>query len=93
MKGKKRRTPQQIVRLLQEADTRLNAGQGIAQVCQQLEIAESTFHRWRNQYGGMKSEEAKRLVELEKENARLKRLVGELTLDKEMLKELARGNF
>lgn len=93
MKGKKRRTPQQIVRLLQEADTRLNAGQGLAQVCQQLEIAESTFHRWRNQYGGMKSEEAKRLVELEKENARLKRLVGELTLDKEMLKELARGNF
>lgn len=93
MKGKKRRTPQQIVRLLEEADTRLNAGQSLAQVCQQLEIAESTFHRWRNQYGGMKSEEAKRLVELEKENARLKRLVGELTLDKEMLKELARGNF
>ena len=93
MKGKKRRTPQQIVRLLEEADTRLNAGQSLAQVCQQLEIAESTFHRWRNQYGGMKSEEAKRLVELEKENARLKRLVGELTLDKEMLRELARGNF
>lgn len=93
MKGKKRRTPQQIVRLLDEADTRLNAGQSLAQVCQQLEIAESTFHRWRNQYGGMKSEEAKRLVELEKENARLKKLVGELTLDKEMLKELARGNF
>lgn len=93
MKGKKRRTPQQIVRLLEEADTRLNAGQSLAQVCQQLEIAESTFHRWKNQYGGMKSEEAKRLVELEKENARLKRLVGELTLDKEMLRELARGNF
>ena len=93
MTGKKRRTPQQIVRLLEEADTRLNAGQSLSQVCQQLEIAESTFHRWRNQYGGMKSEEAKRLVELEKENARLKRLVGELTLDKEMLKELARGNF
>ncbi len=93
MKGKKRRTPQQIVRLLEEADTRLNAGQSLAQVCQRLEMAESTFHRWRNQYGGMKSEEAKRLVELEKENARLKRLVGELTLDKEMLKELARGNF
>lgn len=93
MKGKKRRTPQQIVRLLEEVDARFNAGQSLAQVCQQLEIAESTFHRWRNQYGGMKSEEAKRLVELEKENARLKKLVGELTLDKEMLKELARGNF
>lgn len=93
MKGKKCRTPQQIVRLLEEDDARLNAGQSLAQVCQQLEIAESTFHRWRNQYGGMKSEEAKRLVELEKENARLKRLVGELTLDKEMLRELARGNF
>lgn len=93
MKGKKRHTPQQIVRLLQEADTRLNAGQTIAHICQHLEISEATFHRWRNQYGGMKSEEAKRLVELEKENARLKRLVGELTLDREMLRELARGNF
>ncbi len=93
MKGKKRRTPEQIVKLLEEADTRLNAGQSLGQVCQALEIAESTFHRWRNQYGGMKSEEARRLKFLEKENAQLKRMIGELMLDKEMLKELARGNF
>ena len=56
-------------------------------------IAESTFHRWRNQYGGMKGEEAKRLKELEKENARLKRMVADLMLDKDMLTELAKGNF
>lgn len=93
MKGKKNRTPAQIVKLLEEADSRLNAGQSVAQVCQALEVSESTFHRWRNQYGGMKCEEAKRLKELEKENARLKRMVGNLMLDNEMLKELARGNF
>ena len=56
-------------------------------------IVESTFHRWRNQYGGMQGEEAKRLKELEKENARLKRMVADLMLDKEMLTELAKGNF
>ena len=56
-------------------------------------IAESTFHRWRNQYGGMKGEEAKRLKELEKENAPLKRMVADLMLDKDMLTELAKGNF
>lgn len=93
MKGKKSRTPAQIVKLLEEADSRLNAGQSVAQVCQAIEVSESTFHRWRNQYGGMKCEEAKRLKELEKENARLKRMVGNLMLDNEMLKELARGNF
>lgn len=93
MKGKKSRTPAQIVKLLEAADDRLNSGQSVAQVCQALEVSESTFHRWRNQYGGMKCEEAKRLKELEKENARLKRMVGDLMLDNEMLKELARGNF
>ena len=56
-------------------------------------IAESTFHRWRNQYGGMKGEEANRLKALEKENARLKRMVADLMLDKDMLTELAKGNF
>ena len=93
MKGKKWHSPEQIIKALNEADTRLNAGQTIAQVCQVMGIAESTFHRWRNQYGGMKGEEAKRLKELEKENMRLKRMVAELMLDKDMLTELAKGNF
>ena len=94
MKGKKKRhSPEQIVRKLEAADRRLTAGQNIAQVCQALEVSEATYHRWRNQYGGMKAEEAKRLKELEKENARLKKLVAELMLDKEMLKDLAEGNF
>ena len=74
MKGKKHHSPEQVIKLLAESDTRLNAGQSIAQVCQTMGIAESTFHRWRNQYGGMKGEEANRLKELEKENARLKRI-------------------
>jgi cell division protein FtsB len=69
------------------------AGQCIAQMCQALEIGEATYHRWRNQYGGMKAEEAKRLKELEQENARLKKMVADLMLDKEMLKEIASGNF
>jgi len=93
MGKKKRHSPEQIIRKLEDADRRLNAGQSIAQVCQVLEISEATYHRWRNQYGGMKAKEAKRLKELEKENAKLKKLVAELMLDKEMLKDLAEGNF
>jgi putative transposase len=93
MGKRKRHSPEQIVRKLEEADRRLNAGQGIEQVCQALEISEATFHRWRNQYGGMKAQEARRLKELEQENARLKKMVAELMLDKDMLKDLAEGNF
>jgi putative transposase len=93
MARRKRHSPAQIVAKLQDADRRLNAGQNIAQVCQALEVSEATYHRWRNQYGGMKAEEAKRLKELEQENARLKKLLAEAELDKAMLKELASGNF
>lgn len=93
MGKRKRHTPEQIVRKLEDADLRLNAGQGIEQVCQALTISEATYHRWRNQYGGMKAEEAKRLKELERENGRLKKMVAELMLDKQMLEELSRGNF
>ena len=89
----KRHNPEQIVRKLQDADRRLNAGQTIAQVCQALEISEATFHRWRIQYGGMKATEAKKLKELEIENQRLKKMVAELMLDKEMLKDIAEGNL
>lgn len=90
---RKRHTAVQIIRKLEDADRRLTAGQSIAQVCQALEVSEATYHRWRNQYGGMKAEEAKCLKELELENTRLKKMVAELMLDKAMLKELAEGNF
>jgi putative transposase len=89
----KRHSPEQIIRKLREADTMLASGQTIGQVVQALAISEQTFHRWRNQYGGMKAEEAKRLKELEQENKRLKKLVADLTLDKDILQEVLEGNF
>ena len=92
MKRKKHR-PEQIIRKLREADTMLSAGRTIGQVAQALEVSEQTFHRWRNQYGGMKAEEAKRLKELETENKRLKKLLAEAELDKEILKEALEGNY
>lgn len=93
MSKRKRHNPEQIVRKLQEADRLLNAGKSLAHVFQALEVSEATYHRWRNQYGGMKCEEAKRLKELEIENTRLKRLLAEAELDKAMLKDVASGNF
>ena len=87
------RTPEQIIRKLREADGMLAAGQTIGQVCQSLEVSEATFHRWRNQYGGMKAEEAKRLKQLEQENQRLKKLLAEAELDKAILKEASEGNW
>ena len=93
MAKRKRHTAAQIIRKLEDADRRLTAGQNVAQVCQALEVSEPTYHRWRNQYGGMKAEEARRLKELEVENTRLKKMVADLMLDKAMLKELAEGNF
>lgn len=91
MKGKKHK-PEQIIKKLREADTMLSAGKTIGQVVQVLEVSENTFHRWRNQYGGMKAEEAKRLKELEEENKRLKKLLAEAELDKAILKEVLEGN-
>ena len=91
MKGK-RHSPAQIVRKLQEADAMLAVGKTLGQVCQTMEVSEQTFHRWRNQYGGMKAQEAKRLKELEEENRRLKKLLAEAELDKAILKEALRGN-
>jgi len=71
----------------------LNQGHDVAEVCRQLEITQSTWHRWRNQYGGMKANDAKRLKELEKENAQLKRIVANQALDIDMLKFVAEGKF
>lgn len=92
-KRRKRHAPEQIVRKLRDADAMLNAGKDQAAVLQALEISEATYLRWRNQYGGMKAEEAKRLKELEHENQKLKEIVAELTLDNRMLKHLAEGNW
>ncbi len=90
---KKRHTPEQIVRKLREADAQFAAGVPIPEVARQLGISEATFHRWRNHYGGMKADAMKRLKELEKENARLKKIVADQVLDISILKEVSRGNF
>jgi len=87
-----RHSPEQIIRKLREADVDLATGLTIGQVCQKLGVAEATFHRWRNQYGGMKADEMKRLKRLEEENARLKKLVAELSLNNQILREAAEGN-
>ena len=92
-KRRKRHAPEQIVRKLRDADAMLNAGKDQAAVLQALEVSQSTFDRWRAQYGGMKAEEAKRLKELEDENKRLKEIVADLTLDNRMLKHVAEGNW
>ena len=92
-RGKKRHSPEQIIRKLHEAEVMLAVGKTIGQVVQVLEVSEQTYHRWRNQYGGMKSEEAKRLKELDQENKRLKKLLAEAELDKAILKEAMEGNW
>ena len=92
MKGKKH-SPEQIIKKLREADAMIATGKTIGQVVQALEISEQTLTRWRNQYGGMKSEEAKRLKALEDENRRLKQLVADQALDIQMLKHLSEGNW
>lgn len=84
---RKRHTPQQVVRQLQEAQAALAAGRDLAAVCQMLGISEQTYYRWRQKYGGMQAEEARRLAALEEENARLKKLVADLSLDKAILTE------
>ena len=89
----KRHTPNQVIRKLREAELMLGEGKSIAEVAKVLEVSEVTFHRWRNQYGGMKAEDAKRLKELEKENVSLKRLVADKELEILAHKEISRGNF
>ncbi len=84
---RKRRSPDQIIVQLREAEAMLSAGQSVAQVCQKLGVCEQTYHRWRNQFGGMKADAMKRQKQLEEENRRLKKAVADLTLDKQILKE------
>jgi putative transposase len=89
----KRHTPNQVIRKLREAERMLGEGKSTAEVAKALEVSENTFHRWRNQYGGMKADDAKRLKELEKENGSLKRLVADKELEILAHKEISRGNF
>ena len=89
----KKHTPEQVIRKLREAEAELANGASVAHVCQKLGVSEPTFHRWRNQYGGMKADDAKRLKDLEAENARLKKLVADLSLDKQMLREVVQKKF
>jgi transposase-like protein len=90
---RKHHTPEQIIHKLRQADAELATGQPIAAICQKLGVAEATFHRWRNQYGGMKANDARRLKELQRENARLKRLVADQALDQAILKEALSGKY
>jgi putative transposase len=91
--SRRRHTPEQVVRKLREAERLLSEGQELPEVLKHLEIAEATYHRWRNQYGGMKADDVKRLKELEAENQKLKRIVADQALDIQGLKELSAGNF
>jgi transposase-like protein len=90
---RRRHTPEQIIRKLREAERMLGEGKTIPEAAKQLEISEQTYHRWRNQFGGMKADDAKRLKELERENATLKRIVADKELEVVALKEIARGNW
>lgn len=91
-KKRRRHSPEQIIKKLRDADAMLAAGKSVGEVLQTLEVSEATLSRWRTQYGGMKSEEAKRLKALEEENNRLKKIVADQALDISMLKEITKGN-
>ena len=93
MSKRKRHSAEQIIQKLRHADGLLAEGMSVAEVAKSLCVSEATFNRWRNQYGGMKGPEMKRLKELERENARLKKIIAEQALDNLMLKEVAKGNF
>ena len=89
----KRYKPEQIVTLLRQIEVEMANGKSAAQACKEAEITIQTFYRWRKEFGGLKLDQAKRLKELERENSKLKRLVAELSLEKQVLKDIAEGNF
>ena len=86
-------TPEQIINKLREAEILLNRGANVGEASRKIRVTEQTYYRWRKEYGGMRIEQAKRLKDLEKENARLKKLVADISLDNAILKEVAEGNF
>ena len=89
----KRFTPEQIISKLREAEVGLAQGQTVGQVSKRIAVTEQTYYRWRKEYGGLRMDQAKRLKTLEKENAGLKKLVADLSLDNQILKEVSSGNF
>ena len=91
--SRKRYTPEQIISMLREAEVALAQGEKIGVICRALGVSEQSYYRWRREYGAMKVSQARRLKELEKENARLKRLLADAELDKAILKEAASGNW
>ena len=91
--AKKTHSPEQIINRLREAELLLNQGATVGEACRKIGVTEQTYYRWRTEYGGMRVEQARKLKELEKENARLKKLVADISLDNAILKEAAEGNF
>ena len=91
--ARKRYTAEQIITKLREAEVELSKGQTTPQVCKKLGISDQTYYRWRKEYGGLRIDQAKRLKHLEQENARLKKVVADVTLDNSILKEVSEGNF
>lgn len=91
--SKKRHTPEEIITKLREAEVLQAKGESIAEVCRQISVSEQTYFNWRKEYGGLRVDQAKRFKQLEEENARLKKLVADLSMDNAILKEAARGNF
>jgi putative transposase len=91
--AKKAYTPEQIINKLREAEIHINQGISISEASRKIGVTEQTYYRWRKEYGGLRIEQAKRLKSLERENARLKKLVADLSLDNAILKEAAEGNF
>jgi transposase len=91
--ARKRHSAEQIINKLREAEVHLGQGMSVPEVSRKLGVTEQTYYRWRKEYGGLKTDQARKLKDLEKENARLKKLVADLSLDKAMLQEVAQGNF
>ena len=91
--GRKRYTPEQIIRLLRQSEVLSSEGRNLSEICREIGVTVNTYYRWRKEYGGMQVNQAKRLKELERENSRLKRAVADLTLDNQILKEASEGNF
>ena len=90
---RKKHTPEQIIAKLRQAEVALSTGSTVVEAVRQIEVTEQTFYRWRNEYGGLSVDQAKRLKQIEAENSRLKRAIADLTLDNQILKEAAEGNF
>ncbi len=91
--ARKRHSAEQIIQKLREAEIALSQGKTVAQACKAIEVAEQTYYRWRKEYGGLRLDQAKRLRELEKENARLKKLVADQALDNAILEQVAEGKY